>query len=133
MKKEKSIRSVFHNAGSFAVFVGPGLFFFVMTIIVPLCYGFYLTFTDWNGIAKTKEFVGIKNYLTAFQDIKFWGAIGLTLIFTLVSVILVNYVAFHLARLVTSGINGAKFFSRCFFIPESNRRSSSWLYLAVYF
>ncbi len=118
MKKEKSIRSVFHNAGSFAVFVGPGLFFFVMTIIVPLCYGFYLTFTDWNGIAKTKEFVGIKNYLTAFQDIKFWGAIGLTLIFTLVSVILVNYVAFHLARLVTSGIKGQNFFRAAFFTPN---------------
>ena len=75
-----------------------------MTIIVPFCYGLYLTFTDWNGISKTKGFVGFSNYVTAFQDIKFWSSLGLTLIFTVISVFLVNYVAFHLARLVTSGI-----------------------------
>ncbi len=106
------------NFGAFFLFAGPSVFFFVMTIIVPFCYGLYLTFTDWNGISKTKGFVGFSNYVTAFQDIKFWASLGLTLIFTVISVFLVNYVAFHLARLVTSGIKKQNFFRAAFFTPN---------------
>ena len=40
-----------------------------MAILVPLVYGVYLTFTDWNGISKEKNIVGIENYLTAFTEI----------------------------------------------------------------
>lgn len=118
MDKKTSRRKKINDIGSFFLFAGPTVFFFVMTIIVPLCYGFYLTFTDWNGIAKVKNFVGIKNYITAFQDGKFWGSMGLTIVFTAISVLLVNYVAFHLARLVTNGIKGQNFFRAAFFTPN---------------
>ena len=118
MNKKRDIKNKIRNAGSFLIFAGPTVFFFVMTIIVPLCYGFYLTFTDWNGIAKNKNFVGIQNYVTAFQDTKFWSSMALTIVFTVISVVLVNYVAFHLARLVTSRVKGQNFFRAAFFTPN---------------
>lgn len=118
MRKKTNVKRKIYNTGSFLVFAGPTVFFFVMTIIVPLCYGFYLTFTDWNGIARIKNFLGFQNYSTAFHDVKFWSSMALTIIFTLVSVIFVNYVAFHLARLVTTGIKGQNFFRAAFFTPN---------------
>ena len=106
------------DAGAFLFFAGPSLVFFIMTIIVPFGYGLYLTLTDWNGISKTKAFVGISNYAVAAADTKFWYSLGLTLVFTAFSVFLVNFVSFHLARLVTSGIRGQNFFRAAFFTPN---------------
>ena len=104
MNISKKFSTKAKNVGTFFLFAGPSLFFFVMAILVPLVYGVYLTFTDWNGISKEKNIVGIENYLTAFTDGKFWSSLLLTMVFTAISVALVNYIAFHLARLVTSGV-----------------------------
>lgn len=111
-------RKRLRDAGAFLLFAGPSVFAFFMTIVVPFAYGLYLTLTNWNGISRTKEFIRFENYVSTFQDGKFWGSLGLTLIFTAVSVFLVNFAAFHLARLVTSGIRGQNFFRASFFTPN---------------
>ena len=71
MNISKKFSTKAKNVGTFFLFAGPSLFFFVMAILVPLVYGVYLTFTDWNGISKEKNIVGIENYLTAFTDLEF--------------------------------------------------------------
>ena len=114
----KKQRGILKNTGAFLLFAGPAVFAFTMTILVPFAYGLYLTVTDWNGISKTKNIIGLTNYLSAFSDAKFWSSLGLTLLFTVFSVFLVNYTAFHLARLVTSGIKGQNFFRASFFTPN---------------
>ena len=106
------------NLGTFFLFAGPSLFFFCMAILVPLMFGIYLTFTDWNGISKEKNIIGLQNYVTAFQDGSFWQSLLLTMIFTMISVLLVNYVAFLLARLVTSGVRFQNFYRASFFTPN---------------
>ncbi|KRN06665.1 ABC transporter integral membrane protein [Liquorilactobacillus sucicola DSM 21376 = JCM 15457] len=37
-------------------------------MIIPIIYTFYLSFYDWNLIAPTKDFVGLKNYTSIFTD-----------------------------------------------------------------
>ena len=106
------------NLGTFFLFAGSLLFFFCMAILVPLMFGIYLTFTDWNGISKEKNIIGLQNYVTAFQDGSFWQSLLLTMIFTMISVLLVNYVAFLLARLVTSGVRFQNFYRASFFTPN---------------
>ena len=118
MNISKKFSTKAKNLGTFFLFAGPSLFFFVMAILVPLVYGVYLTFTDWNGISKEKNIVGIENYLTAFTDGKFWSSLLLTMVFTAISVALVNYIAFHLARLVTSGVRFQNFYRASFFTPN---------------
>ena len=117
MSISKKSRTKIKNTGTFLVFAGPSLFFFVMTILVPLVYGVYLTFTDWNGISREKNIVGLENYIKAFGDVKFWQSLLLTIIFTGIAVLLVNYIAFHCIL----------------FYPKSDRRSCPGVYLAVYF
>jgi raffinose/stachyose/melibiose transport system permease protein len=79
--------------------------------------GLYLTFTDWNGFGHTK-LEGFKNYRDSLTDPKFWVTMGFTLKFVIVSVILVNLVAFGLALLVTSKLKSSNLFRTFFFIPN---------------
>lgn len=37
-------------------------------LVAPIIYTFYLSFFDWNLIAPTKDFVGLKNYVEVFTD-----------------------------------------------------------------
>lgn len=107
-----------YKVKQYAMFAGPATVLFFAVVILPFVYGLYLTFTSWDGISKSKPFVGLSNYIAAFQDGAYWQAIGRTMIFSIIAVILVNVVAFVLAYLVTSGIKGQNFFRAGFFIPN---------------
>lgn len=107
-----------YKVRQYLMFAGVSTFIFASVVIVPFFYGLYLTFTSWDGISKTKPFVGIENYVQAFADTAYWQALGRTFIYSAVAVVLVNVVAFILAYLVTSGVKGQNFFRAGFFIPN---------------
>lgn len=102
----------------FMGFAGPAAFCFIMVMIIPFIYGLYLTLTSWDGIASIKEFVGLSNYITVFQDTQYWHSILMTIVYSLISVIFVNILAFTLAYLVTSGVKAQNFFRAGFFTPN---------------
>ena len=89
-----------YKVKQFLMFAGPATVLFFAVVILPFVYGLYLTFTSWDGISKTKPFVGLANYLAAFKDAAYWQALGRTFIYSAIAVILVNVVAFLLAYLV---------------------------------
>ena len=99
-------------------FALPGVAIFLLVVIVPFLYGFYLTFTDWNGVAQTKNLVGFANYAETFRDKEFWTSMLLTLKYVFFSVLLVNGIAFLLAYLLTNGIKGQNFLRTGFFTPN---------------
>ena len=100
------------------MFAGPGTILFFAVVIVPFIYGFYLTFTSWDGVSPTKPFVGLQNYVNAFADTDYWVALGRTAIYSVFSVVFINVLAFALAYLVTSGVKGQNFFRAGFFVPN---------------
>lgn len=102
----------------FMMFAGVTTLIFAAVVIVPFVYGFYLTFTSWDGVSSQKPFVALANYLSAFSDKEYWQALGRTVIYSAIAVVLVNVVAFILAFLVTSGVKGQNFFRAGFFIPN---------------
>ena len=102
----------------FLMFAGVTTFIFCAVVIVPFLYGLYLTFTSWDGVSVTKPFVGMANYASTFADVDFWKALARTAVYSVISVILVNVVAFILAFLVTSGVKGQNFFRAGFFVPN---------------
>ncbi|MCD7883913.1 MAG: sugar ABC transporter permease [Lachnospiraceae bacterium] len=107
-----------YKVSQFLMFAGPAAVLFIAVVLVPFVYGLYLTFTSWDGVSKTKPFVGLANYAAAFSDSAYWAALGRTAFYTVIAVVLVNVVAFLLAYLVTSGIKGQNFFRAGFFIPN---------------
>ena len=107
-----------YKVKQFLMFAGPATVLFCAVVIIPFVYGIYLTFTSWDGVAKTKPFFGGANYAAAFADADYWHALGRTAIYSLFAVVLINIVAFALAYLVTSGVKGQNFFRAGFFIPN---------------
>ena len=90
---------------------------FLVVLVVPFSQGFYLTFTDWDGF-EYSSFVGFDNYVKSFQDPTFWATLVFTAKFVLVSLVLINVVAFGLALLVTAKLRSANIFRTFFFVPN---------------
>ena len=107
-----------YKCRQFMMFAGVTTLIFAAVVIVPFIYGFYLTFTSWDGVSSQKPFVGFENYIASFSDGAYWQALGRTVLYSAIAVVLVNVVAFILAFLVTSGVKGQNFFRAGFFIPN---------------
>ncbi len=90
---------------------------FTVVLIVPFVNGVYYTFTDWDGFETTK-LVGFKNYTKSFQDPTFWSTLRFTGLFVLVSLVLINVVAFGLALIVTSKLKSRNILRTFFFVPN---------------
>lgn len=102
----------------FAVFALPTLIAFVISFLVPFVYGVYLSFTKFTTVTDAK-WVGFDNYVKAFTgNNDFLHALMVTALFTVVSVITVNLLAFGLALLLTRGIRGTNLFRTVFFMPN---------------
>ena len=101
----------------FAVFALLPLSIFILVLVVPFGRGVYFTFTDWNGFDITR-FVGLDNYIAAFQNEDFWQSMGLTLAYVAASLVLVNVVGFALALLVTIPLRGVNALRTAFFLPN---------------
>lgn len=114
----KRSSSFFEKTKTFLCFAGPSLLIFSLVVVIPIFYGIYLTFTDWDGIASTKNFVWFENYIALFQDEAFWASLWLTIKYVFLSVILINLLAFFLAYGLTSGVRGQNFLRAGFFTPN---------------
>jgi raffinose/stachyose/melibiose transport system permease protein len=101
----------------FLKFAGIPLAIFSVVLVVPFVNGVYYTFTDWDGFETTK-LVGFSNYAESFQDPTFWSTLRFTALFVVVSLVLVNAVAFGLALIVTSKLKSANFLRTFFFVPN---------------
>ncbi len=103
----------------FALFVGPCLLAFLMVVIIPMFMGFYYSFTDWNGIGNTAQWVGAKNYIQVLtKDPGFLNAFLFTAKFAAVSVAAINLMGFGLALLATRGLRGSHVMRSIFFMPN---------------
>lgn len=100
------------------VFAAPTIFVYTTVVIIPFIYGIYLTFTDWNGISSSYNFIGLDNYKSVIADKVFWDSFLLTFKFTIITVVLVNVIAFSLALLVTRGFRGSNLLRAIYFTPN---------------
>ena len=118
LKREKEIQVPKSRAvKKFLKFAGAPLVIFTIVLVVPFLNGFYYTFTDWDGFETTK-FVGFTNFKESFADPKFWTTLRFTASFVVVSLILVNVVAFGLALIVTSKLKSKNVLRTFFFVPN---------------
>lgn len=103
----------------FWLFLAPALVSFVVVVIIPFVMGIYYSMTDWTAIAGVKpNWVGLANYKEMFSDFAFRYSFTRTFLFTLLSVITINFMALLFAFLVTREIRGKNFFRAGFFIPN---------------
>ena len=99
------------------IFVLPTVAAFAIGFIYPFIQGVYLSFCKFSTIKKAK-FVGLANYQYALTDESFYHSFGYTLAFAVVSVVLINVIAFMLALALTSKIKGKDVYRTVFFMPN---------------
>ena len=104
---------------TYLLFAGPTTFVFFTVIILPFLFGVYLTFTNWDGIAKTYTFVRFSNYATVVRDRMFWNSFLLTVKYVFYTVLIVNALGFVLAYALTGDtVRGQNLLRTGFFVPN---------------
>ena len=68
-----------------ALFVLPYLVVYVLLLVVPLVFGWWLSVQDIDMLGGTAEFVGARNYLELWSDAIFRGAVWNTFRFVLMT------------------------------------------------
>ena len=99
------------------IFVLPTFLAFVIGFIIPCAQGFYLSFCKFTTVGNA-TFVGISNYTAAIKDTSFTSSFKFTVLFAIVSILLINVLAFGLALLLTQKLKGTNIFRTIFFMPN---------------
>ena len=99
------------------VFMGPMVVAFAIGFIWPFIQGIYLSFCQFRTTSDA-TFIGFGNYLKAMQDPTFLHAFWYTALFAVVSLILINVLAFAVAYALTQKLRGTNLFRTVFFMPN---------------
>lgn len=99
------------------LFMGPVVAAFIIGFIWPFIQGIYLSFCKFKTISKA-QFIGIDNYIKAFQDASFTHAFWYTALFAITSLVFINVLAFAVAYALTQGIKGSNLYRTVFFMPN---------------
>lgn len=101
----------------FPVLALPTVVAFLISFLIPFIIGIYLSFCKFKTV-KNAKWVGFDNYLKAFANEDFINALWFTVKFTIVSVIIINILAFLFAMLLTKALRGTNVFRTIFFMPN---------------
>lgn len=101
------------------VFLLPTMIAFTIGFIAPFILGVYLSFCEFTTVTDAK-FVGLKNYIRFWNDPSdvFLHSLWFTALFTIVTVLLINVLAFAVALALTKKIRGTNLFRTVFFMPN---------------
>ena len=99
------------------IFVLPTALAFAIGFVFPFFQGVYLSFCQFTTIKDARP-IGIGNYLRALKDAQFGQAFQFTVSFAVVSILLINVIAFALALLLTRNLRGTNVFRTVFFMPN---------------
>jgi len=97
-------------------FILPNFLGFFIFIFIPVAFSFMLSLTKWDGFSPM-EFIGIKNFITIFKDRYFRGALGRTILFTAITVLITTFVSLGLAVLLNKPIRAKGVFRSSIFFP----------------
>lgn len=99
------------------LFLGPVMLAFAVWFLWPFLKGLYLSFCDFRLISEAK-LSGFDNYVKAFSDESFMHSFLFTALFTVVSMTVINLLAFTVAYFLAKEIRGMKIFRTVFFMPN---------------
>ena len=101
----------------FFLFMLPMVAAFCIGFVYPFLKGLFLSFCQFKTTSKW-TWVGLGNYVKAIHDASFTYSFWNTALFALVSLALINVLAFAVAYALTQGIRGTNIFRTVFFMPN---------------
>lgn len=99
------------------IFVLPTFLAFLIGFVIPFVMGIGLSFTEFTTVTDA-QFNGVENYVRALGDTVFQHSFWYTALFAVVSLAVINVVAFALAFALTKKLRGTNLFRTVFFMPN---------------
>ena len=99
------------------IFLLPTVVAFAIGFVIPFVEGVYLSFCQFTTV-RDARFIGGGNYQRALADTQFLHSFWFTVAFAVVSILLINVIAFGLALLLTRKLKGTNVFRTVFFMPN---------------
>jgi ABC-type sugar transport system permease subunit len=99
------------------LFLSPFLICFVVFLLWPIIFTFWVSFTDWTGV-KPGQFVGITNYIQILGSPTFHKAFTNTLAYTVIAgfgLLILGFIIAYLLNLAF--LKGKSIFRVIFFLP----------------
>jgi ABC-type sugar transport system permease subunit len=98
-------------------FAAPFLAFFLIFLVWPIVFGFYMSLTGKSLTGANDSLIGLANYAEAFGDAGMWRSLGNTLYFTVISTVPLVLVALAMAALVNIGLPAQWLWRLSYFAP----------------
>lgn len=104
------------------LFLAPYLLLFSVFIAVPVIYGLWISFHEWDYLLPGKPWVGLQNYEELFTpgsatSAPFWNSMEATGKFTLYSVPFLVVIPLLIALILNQKFPGRNFFRAMYFAP----------------
>jgi multiple sugar transport system permease protein len=112
------------------LFLLPGLTIYLVWVLYPLLYQFYVSLHDWSIMPnKESTFVGLQNYSDVLTNPVFWSSLRNTVQYSVATVIGQIVLGLILAIMVHRVPIGKRFFRAIFYVPVV----TSWLVVSFLF
>lgn len=105
------------HSGRLLFFIGIPMIPLVMFWFVPMVISIWISFTNWDYISPSFDYVGIDNYRNAFVSADFHQAFTNTLFFSIWTIIPTIIIGLCLAMLLREGLKGLTWFRAFLFSP----------------
>lgn len=119
MKNNKAKRLLSLNTRKTLVgisFILPNFIGFLIFILIPVVFSFFLSFMEWDGFSPMK-FVGMKNFIDLLSDSTFKISFVNTIYFAIATVPFTTVISLGLAVLLNQKMKGIKIFRASLFFP----------------
>ncbi len=98
-------------------FLVPALAYYLLFVLFPVVQAAFYSLFKWNGLTPLTDFIGLKNYVTAFTSDTFITAVSNNLLIIVLSLAIQIPFSLSLAVLLNRRFPGRAMFRLIFFLP----------------
>jgi multiple sugar transport system permease protein len=106
-----------HKRLSFYLFLAPWLFGFLFLQVTPIIWGFVISLTNRSAFPVAIRFIGLKNYITLFQDTEVLSSYWVSFVYTILNTLIGVVTGFIFALLLDRHLPGRGFFRTILYFP----------------
>lgn len=109
-KLNKSNRTMF-------LFTLPAVVLYTCFFTVTMLIGVYYSLTNWNGISKKYNIIGLQNYINVLKDSRFREAMKFNIFYTILLVVLLILISLSIALVLNNVKRLSTLFRSIYFLP----------------
>lgn len=102
---------------TYFLFTVPALVFYSLIWGYNFIRGFLYSLTDWTGLGRTYNYIGLQNYINVLKTNRLWSALGTTFFYSILLVVLVVFFSLVLSLVLNRGYRLKSLYRAIFFFP----------------